>query len=116
MQILTKQTKQGASISGRSKASKEKAVTGKSDLLFLLGSLLRKSGSGLTSAGLVNGMYPLKPETWRTKHSGGVILHHWVREETLSWQRPCWWATGKAANQWPLLRPRFCPLFDISPS
>lgn len=57
MQILTEQTKQGASISGRRKASKEKAVIGKSDRLFLL---RRKSGSGLTSAGLANGMYPLK--------------------------------------------------------
>lgn len=68
--------------------------------------MLRKSGSGLTSAGLVNGMYLLKPESWRTKHSGGVILHHWLRKEAMAWQRPCWWAAGKAANQWPLLQPR----------
>ena len=111
MQILTKQTKQGVSISGRRKASKEKAVIGKSDLLFLPGSLLRKSGSGLTSAGLVNGMYPLKPGSWRTKHSGGVILHHWGREEAMAWQKPCWWATCKVANQRPLHRPRVASVF-----
>lgn len=105
MQILTKQTKQGASISGRRKASKEKAVIGKSDLLFLPGSLLRKSGSGLTSAGLVNGMYPLKQGYWRTKHSGGVILHHWAREEAMVWQKPCWGATCEVANQSPRLQP-----------
>lgn len=73
-------------------------MIGKSVLLFLLGSLLRKSGTGLTPAGLVNGMYPLKPGSWRTKHSGGVILHHGVREEAMAWHRPCEWATGKAAN------------------
>lgn len=81
MQILTTQTKQGASISGRRKASEQKAVIGKSGQLFLLG---RKSGSGLTSAGLVNGMYPLKQRSWRTKHSGGVILHHWERGRSLA--------------------------------
>lgn len=85
MQILTRQTKQGASISGRRQASKEKAVIGKSDLLFVHGSVPRKSGSGLTSAGLAHGTYPLQPGWWRTKHSGGVILHHLGQRGANGW-------------------------------
>lgn len=118
MQILTKQTKQGASISGR-KASKEKAVIGKSDLLFLLRSCWEKVDQDWhLLASLMGCTYWSQSLGEQNTLVGwfcitGLGRRQWLGKGLAGGLPAKRLISGRSSSQeWPPI----CPLFDISPS